>query len=491
MAKDKNGDTPKPSVITELKSSLQRLELRPRSEEIKRQAREIEEKMSIRAKISVSLLVVLILILPVVGMTLHYFAQMRKKVDTIARTDAKLIDLANRIDESMLLAKRAESNFILLRDSLYVERNQEATQRILELCTEGGKVAINEQNTFQDIAEQTSSYQRSFATLVRRYHGKGIQEQIRALRRGFATKFTETITRYHAMLAAAKKERVKARRDSLVNEANQYLRSFSIDDLTVGLQTKRDPEMTLLSQSLSETSEKVRSLANELEQRSWHQLEQHRQQSELVVARAQRNIAVVLILTILVSAYLLFILPSRIVKPISAVTNIIKRAERGDYDVTAKSASKDEVGQLALFLNRMLRQVRTHDSLKTEKILTQQRKVEALANAITEGVLILNHEQEITLVNRTLQQQLGWQSKVVDQPLGAADTKGELTKLVQQVLDKNTDVESKHVLLQGADGKAYAFTAKIRLLRNDQTAVFAILIVLNREKKRLIGSKKP
>ena len=286
------------------------------------------------------------------------------------------------------------------------------------------------------------------------------------------------MTRYNDMLAAARKESVEARRDSLINEANRYLQGFSIDDLIVGLQSKRDPEMTLLSQILGETSENVRSLANELEQRSWRQVEQHRQESEVLVARAQRNISVVLILTILVSAYLLFILPSRIVKPISAITNIIRRAEQGDYEATAKSASEDEVGQLALFLNRMLRQVRTHDSLKTEKIFTQQKKVEALADAMTEGVLILNHEREITLVNRTLEQRLGWQSEVMDKPLGAVDSKGELTAAVQEVLDGVRDFESKQVLLQGADGKTSPFTAQIRLLRRGQAAVFAILIIM-------------
>lgn len=472
------GEPPKASIITGLKSFVQRLEFKRRGEEITTQAREVEQKMSIRAKISVSLLVVILLILPVVGMTLHYFGQMRKKVDTIARTDAKLIDLASRIDEGMLLAKRAESNFILLRDSLYVERNQRATKGILELCTEGKEIAADEQAAFQDIAEQTTRYQDAFAALVGSYQGKGIQEQLSALRQGFTTKFTETMTRYNDMLAAARKESVEARRDSLINEANRYLQGFSIDDLIVGLQSKRDPEMTLLSQILGETSENVRSLANELEQRSWRQVEQHRQESEVLVARAQRNISVVLILTILVSAYLLFILPSRIVKPISAITNIIRRAEQGDYEATAKSASEDEVGQLALFLNRMLRQVRTHDSLKTEKIFTQQKKVEALADAMTEGVLILNHEREITLVNRTLEQRLGWQSEVMDKPLGAVDSKGELTAAVQEVLDGVRDFESKQVLLQGADGKTSPFTAQIRLLRRGQAAVFAILIIM-------------
>jgi len=236
--------------------------------------------------------------------------------------------------------------------------------------------------------------------------------------------------------------------------------------------------MTLLSQMLGETSEKVRTFANELEQRSWDRVEQHRQESETLVARAQRNISVVLILTILVSAYMLFMLPSRIVRPISAITNIIKRAEQGDYGVTAKSASRDEVGQLALFLNRMLRQIKTYDDLKTEKIFTQQKKVEALVDAMTEGVLILNHEQEVTLVNRALQQRLGWEDEVVDKPLGAVDSKGELTAAVQEVLDGGRDFESKQVLLQGTDGKTSPFTAQIRLLRRGQAAVFAILIIL-------------
>ncbi|MFH1008223.1 MAG: HAMP domain-containing protein [Candidatus Latescibacterota bacterium] len=470
-------EAPKAPRLAGLKSLIRRLEFKRRGEEITAQALEVEQKMSIRAKISVSLLVVILLVLPVVGMTLHYFGQMRKKVDTIALTDAKLIDLGSRIDEGMLLAKRAESNFILLRDSLYVDRNQRATKNILGFCAEGKEIAIGEQASFQDISEQAKRYQDAFAVLVGNYRGTGVQDQISALRRGFSAKFTETITRYNLMAAAARKESVEARRDSLINEANGYLRSFSIDDLTVGLQSKQDPQMTALSQILGETSENVRNLANELEQRNWRQLEQHRQESEMVVARAQRNISVVLIMTIMVSAYMLFVLPARLVKPISAITSIIRRAEQGDFEATATSASDDEVGQLALFLNRMLRQVRIHDSLKTEKISTQQQKVEALADVMTEGVMILNQEREITLVNRALRQRLGWQNEALDKPLGAVDTKGELSALVREALDKGDDVESKQVLLDGADGNVVTSMAKIHLLRTGQGAVFAILII--------------
>jgi len=92
---------------------------------------EIEKQMSMKAKISLSILAALILFAPMVSLSLHYLNSMWNRIQEIAVKDARLVDITQEIEVYMLLARRAESHLTLNavpeNDSIYIEQNTSAT----------------------------------------------------------------------------------------------------------------------------------------------------------------------------------------------------------------------------------------------------------------------------------------------------------------------------------------------------------------------------
>ena len=64
------------------------------------------------------------------------------------------------------------------------------------------------------------------------------------------------------------------------------------------------------------------------------------------------------------------------------------QAESGDLSVYAETVSKDEIGELATFLNRMLKSLRTFDALKTRELAIARAKLSTIVANTTNTVFL-------------------------------------------------------------------------------------------------------
>jgi len=238
-----------------------------------------------------------------------------------------------------------------------------------------------------------------------------------------------------------------------------------------------NPQLGVIKQRLTNSVENIQRVAQLLNEKGQQRLQINRLETEKFSARAKRNIVTVILLTFMISIYLIFIFPARIVKPISTVINMVRQAESGNYDISIPSASRDEVGELATFLNRMMRQVKEHDLLKTRKIAQQQRKVETIANAVREGVLILNHEREIAVINKILQQTTGWGHETVGKPLKKVDYEGELTKLVNIVATLPDNMLERRVTFKNLDEIEIQQMVRLHALKDEGGNIFCYIAI--------------
>jgi HAMP domain-containing protein len=99
-----------------------------------------------------------------------------------------------------------------------------------------------------------------------------------------------------------------------------------------------------------------------------------------------------IVLTGLVGISLVLFLPARVVRSLRRITHMVQQAERGDLDVAALPAGSDEVGKLAGHLNRLLRQVRTFDALKTARMLRAERRLQTLGDGLEKGIVVVDGE---------------------------------------------------------------------------------------------------
>src|SRR5689334_24481840 len=84
---------------------------------------------SLRRRIAYSLALVRLILVPVIFLAVYYLFRMSWIVDRIVNVDAPAAALAQQVSIEMLEARRAERNFLLLRDTGYLATNRESIHK--------------------------------------------------------------------------------------------------------------------------------------------------------------------------------------------------------------------------------------------------------------------------------------------------------------------------------------------------------------------------
>lgn len=102
----------------------------------------------------------------------------------------------------------------------------------------------------------------------------------------------------------------------------------------------------------------------------------------------------VLAISMLVMAYLL---SERTVQPILKLTSVIKRAGNGDLDARLLLAKRDEVGQLIRTYNHASEQLQK----RFTNLATQKERLDTILNHMADGVIIVDNNNQVSLLNPT------------------------------------------------------------------------------------------
>jgi PAS domain S-box-containing protein len=150
---------------------------------------------------------------------------------------------------------------------------------------------------------------------------------------------------------------------------------------------------------LSEVGQRISTLADEIAEAKWAELELHAHDADRIELVAKRNMGIILGFTGISSLLLGLYLPRKIVVPIRRLTNLIKRAQEEEFRINIDVISTDEIGELGRFINRMMDQIRVFDDLKVRKITEERRRWEVLSNLLREGVILVNGDGRVCGIN--------------------------------------------------------------------------------------------
>ena len=444
--------------------------------------RRLLRHFTFRSRMKLAILAALVLIAPMFSVSLHYVNTMWLKVDKIAKQDARLIDLSHEIVLYTLLTKRAEANLILNlvpgNADMYIQRNQQATEKILVFCEEGLTKLAPGDSTLLKIQRLTQDYREAFDSFLKKWRPvTSLKTQRKILKQSFFTSKNELLTQYTALLNQAVGTQVKTVKDSLLNEADKLFDKSSTTDFPLISEAQTNPETAPYQERMLTAADQISQLANSVGERGQQQMQKHLKEFEIHTARAKRNMITLLLLTFMVAVYLVFVFPEQMTKPIEAITNIIRRAESGDYKITVPYQTSDEIGELAAFLNQLLKQVREYDDLKTEKIAQQQRKVETIANAVSEGVLILNHALEIMVVNRVLEEKMGWTGECHGKKIDCFDNQNELVQTLSAFIGSESNLLEKEFTLTDVRSKSRSWFIRATILRKENKEPFSVICI--------------
>ena len=194
----------------------------------------------------------------------------------------------------------------------------------------------------------------------------------------------------------ARQEETREKYHAIEQELQQYEQIFA-RLLTVPSEARE--EVQRVSQELSEVGQRISTLADEIAEAKWVELELHAHDADRIELVAKRNMGIILGFTGISSLLLGLYLPRKIVVPIRRLTNLIKRAQEEEFRINIDVTSTDEIGELGRFINRMMDQIRVFDDLKVRKINEERRRWEVLSNLLREGVILVDGDGRVCGIN--------------------------------------------------------------------------------------------
>lgn len=119
----------------------------------------------IRARVGMAMLAALACVAPAFGAGLYFFGQMQLMLIELARVDAPLAYIGERIVSEILFARREEKNFLLFGSESYLERQRQALAEIDRLLAEGAALGPPWETRFAEARRLFEEYRREAVAL--------------------------------------------------------------------------------------------------------------------------------------------------------------------------------------------------------------------------------------------------------------------------------------------------------------------------------------
>lgn len=399
-----------------------------------------------------------LLVVPLVLLAMFYTSQMNRHADQMATADVELLRAGYAVTFHFQEARRAERNYVTYRDSTYLD-----AVRIYLVCSRTAARRAREIDTLltphcESLLANLALYQRLADSLktvpLSQSPPLSRREELRELR-----------LQHQLLLEQAEGDPLM--RDSLLKQASALAQELE----TAGL-------VGIVSSPLLERIHNVGSaitwLAARITARANQRLSEHQGHIRRLSMWNQRNILTVLLILIGLLGWLVIRLPRTIILPVKRIANALTRAETGDLDIHISPPVRDELGQLALQLNRVFARLREIEARRTDHILHLERRFRILANDINEGVLVIDRSLTVIYANPALQSLLGINPATASgQPLTEFTNLAPLRPAVEQTLS-GTSASRECVVLPGFAHSAVCIEA----LRGQDGLVTAALVII-------------
>ena len=122
---------------------------------------------------------------------------------------------------------------------------------------------------------------------------------------------------------------------------------------------------------------------------------------------------------------------------VDGLSNAVEKMRQGDYDVSCKRASIFEFNELCTHLENMSGQLRQLRSTNVDRILSEQRRTDAVLDSIDDGLVIFSEDGQIERINAVAERQLG------------VDAGGAIGKRFEDIADQRTGRHIRQVLASG------------------------------------------
>ena len=355
-------------------------------------------RLSLRFRIILSLLFTFILILPAVSLTLYYFSDLLTSMNIITRQDVELGQTATNLGYTIFQVHQQERGYSIFGSPIERDRIQGLLAHADTLLGRARKTAPpSAQGMVTDLSRNLNDYRSNFGLLTSYLEDNPFPVRLQLLRSRFPVEAEETaraLIGLHAKLERA----TPANRDSLLAMALQYADDLALDRIVASAGPGYQ-QISFLQRNLETARRNGILLSRQLAEAAWTGMREHQETGLRIEARAKRNVIFLFILTAIIFSFVIFRLPRMIIRPITGLSGVFRKAGNGEWGIQAPILSDDEVGELAASYNQVLERMRLYDDLKTKRIATQRRFVERLIDYMNVPICILTRNMNALYFN--------------------------------------------------------------------------------------------
>ncbi|MFC1485398.1 HAMP domain-containing protein [Candidatus Latescibacterota bacterium] len=424
-------------------------------------------RLSIRRKITIVILLSFILILPTALLSLHYQSRILQEITVIIEQDVTLGRYASDLSMIMLDIRRNERNYRLIGSSTERDAVESGFVQARDMLGHARDIARqSDQPIIQNLLHHLALYEESFDLLTDHITTTPPEERIIQLESQLETELGDFQKRYHEIMGRLETAS-PAERDSLIALVNDAMDAISFERLvSSGVNGDNSAQPVYIQDNLNRSAQEFLGAAQVLAEQSWQNMHEHRTESLSIEARATRNIIMVMIFTGFLYLWMVTVMPRQIIKPITQLNALIKKAGEGDFRGHARQYSNDEIGDLASTYNNMLDRIWQYDELKTKKISSQKRMIDRLLDMLPVPVCLLSANLVLFYYNQAFVELFGGVIPPKPPDMGLEVVKFEhLRQFVEEIQLALSGTKTEFVIqLESQDGTTHRFRG--RLIRN-------------------------
>ena len=291
---------------------------------------------SLRKRVGYSLAIVRLILVPVIFLAIYYLLEIGWIVDRIVSFDAPAATLAQQASITMLEARHAERNYLLLYDPTSLQANRDSIQKIEQIMSAISDLQPSDETMTQETLAALGRYNERFeaAVMVIGQPGQAPADRIDAVLMTYERDLDNLL----------KSDRYKTRAQ-LVDELRNRVGSFDAQ-ITKTVQ-EGDPALRHITVDLQSTGQEVLAMTGKLEAKSWDRVEHDHRKARRLISAAEWSLSIVSAITLLVSIWISFTLPKQVVKPLLSLKEAVDHAAAGNYEIEFDIQGEGEVVQLA------------------------------------------------------------------------------------------------------------------------------------------------
>ncbi len=200
-----------------------------------------------------------------------------------------------------------------------------------------------------------------------------------------------------------------------------------------------------------------------------------------IITESKKNMMIVLIIAFLGSILLGLVIPGKIALPFKKIMHAIRELQENNFDVTIYYNQKDEIGELAHEMNRMISSYKKFDEIRSERVEVENRKFDVLASLSHKYVLVTNYEGRVTYLNNRLFEALSLSSEEI---IGKTFSENILPESIRHIFDlalkRHSRIENEETsfkIKKPTEREFQGFASVIPIRAKDSALDYYIMVI--------------